>query len=158
MKLERLQAGFERQYGRLDRRLGGVPSLLVHTALAFNQGDGPLVARPIAYYTLTAEFGANDNLSGNSGCNTYNGPYRVTGDQIEIGPLATSRMACSEPAGVIEQEALYLAALETAATYQIEGMTLELRTRDGALAADFSRKRRWMGQASGKSQMLDGPR
>jgi membrane protein len=54
MKLQRLQAQFENLYGRLDRRLGGAPSLLVRTALAFDQDDGPLAARSIAYYALFA--------------------------------------------------------------------------------------------------------
>ena len=40
----------------------------------------------------------------------------------------------------MDQEAQYLTALESAATYQIEGTVLELRTQDGALAADFSKK------------------
>ncbi len=40
----------------------------------------------------------------------------------------------------MDQEAQYLAALETAATYQIEGGVLELRTSDGALAADYTKK------------------
>ena len=33
----------------------------------------------------------------------------------------------------------YLAALTTAATYRIQGSTLELRTAGGAIAADFTR-------------------
>jgi heat shock protein HslJ len=107
--------------------------------IGYNNGKGAVVS-VMAGTTLTAEFGADGNLSGNSGCNTYNGPFTVTPDQIKIGPLATTRMACAEPAGVMEQEALYLAALETAATYKIEGMRLQLRTADGALAADFSKK------------------
>ncbi len=37
----------------------------------------------------------------------------------------------------MEQESQYLAALGTAATYRIEGERLELRTAEGALAADF---------------------
>jgi membrane protein len=58
MKAERLRVGFEKLYGRLDRRLGGVLSLLVRTALSFDHDDGPLVARSIAYYTLFAVFPA----------------------------------------------------------------------------------------------------
>ena len=49
-------------------------------------------------------------------------------------------MACEDPAGIMDQEQQYLAALQTAATYQIEGNVLELRTADGALAADFNKK------------------
>jgi heat shock protein HslJ len=44
------------------------------------------------------------------------------------------------PERVMDPEAQYLAALESAATYQIEGTVLELRTQDGALAVDFSKK------------------
>ena len=46
--------------------------------------------------TITLDFAADGSLSGNSGCNTYNGSYTVTGDQITIGPLASTRMACSQ--------------------------------------------------------------
>jgi membrane protein len=58
MNVDRLRSGLEKQYGRVDRRLGGAPSLLVRTALAYDQDDGPLVARSIAYYTLFAVFPA----------------------------------------------------------------------------------------------------
>ncbi|MEJ2732985.1 MAG: YihY/virulence factor BrkB family protein [Anaerolineae bacterium] len=58
MKFERLQTRLENVYARLDRRLGGRLSLLVRTALAFDQDDGPLVARSLAYYALFAVFPA----------------------------------------------------------------------------------------------------
>jgi membrane protein len=58
MKRERLKARLENLYARLDRRLGGWLSLLVRTALAFGQDDGPLAARSIAYYALFAVFPA----------------------------------------------------------------------------------------------------
>jgi heat shock protein HslJ len=89
---------------------------------------------------MDIQFGKDGTVSGKSGCNTYNGPYTVTGSQIKIGPLASTMMACSDPAGIMDQEQQYLAALQTAATYQIEGNVLELRTSDGALAADFNKK------------------
>ena len=40
----------------------------------------------------------------------------------------------------MEQETQYLAALQSAATYQIEGNVLELRTKDDALAAILQKK------------------
>ena len=40
----------------------------------------------------------------------------------------------------MEQETQYLAALETAVTYRIEGKGMELRTQEGALAVDFTKK------------------
>jgi membrane protein len=58
IKLEHLQTRLEKLYARLDRRLGGVPSLLVRTGLAFGEHDGSLMARSIAYYALFAVFPA----------------------------------------------------------------------------------------------------
>ncbi len=49
-------------------------------------------------------------------------------------------MMWSDPEGVMEQEAQFLAALQSAGNYQIEGNVLELRTMDDALAALFNRK------------------
>jgi heat shock protein HslJ len=105
----------------------------------YNNGK-QAVTGMLAGTTLTADFGKDGSLSGNAGCNTYSGSYKVNGDQITIGPLASTMMACDQPEGVMEQEAQYLAALQSAATYQIEGNVLQLRTKDDALAAIFNRK------------------
>ena len=43
------------------------------------------------------------------------------------------------PAGAMDQESRYLAALQTVATYRVEGTRLEMRTAAGALAAEFQR-------------------
>jgi heat shock protein HslJ len=102
----------------------------------YNNGKGGVVST-MAGTDLTANFGTDGMLSGNSGCNTYSASYKIDGNKISIGPAATTRMAC-EPA-VMDQEQQYLAALSTAATYRIEGSKLELRTADGALAASFGK-------------------
>ena len=49
-------------------------------------------------------------------------------------------MACAEPEGVMEQETQYLAALQMAESYQVEGQVLELRRSDGTLVVIFHRK------------------
>jgi len=101
--------------------------------IAYNNGK-QAVTSVLAGSRISANFGADGTLSGNGGCNNYNGAYAVTAQQIKIGPMASTRMACADPEGVMDQESLYLAALETADTYKVEGTTLELRTKDGALA------------------------
>ena len=106
--------------------------------IGYNNGNEAVVG-VIIDTTLTASFSKDGNLSGNSGCNNYNGTYTVNGNQITIGPLASTRMLCNDPSGVMDQEAQYLAALQTATTYQIDNDVLVLRTKDGALAADFSK-------------------
>jgi heat shock protein HslJ len=105
----------------------------------YNNGNQAVVG-VLEGTTLTASFDKDGNLSGNSGCNQYTGTYKVDGNQITIGPLASTMMMCSDPAGVMDQEAQYLAALQSAASYRIEGNVLELRTKDDALAAMFNRK------------------
>jgi heat shock protein HslJ len=89
---------------------------------------------------LTADFGTDGKLAGSAGCNNYNGGFEVDGNKITVGPLASTMKMCNEPEGVMDQESQFLAALESAATYKIEGTRLELRTADGALAADFQLK------------------
>ena len=94
----------------------------------------------LAETKLTAVFGKSGSLSGFAGCNDYNATYKATAPKISIGPVASTRKHCEEPAGVTDQESSYLAALETAATYRVEGSRLELRTADGALAVELKRK------------------
>ncbi|MCC7161504.1 MAG: META domain-containing protein, partial [Anaerolineae bacterium] len=81
---------------------------------------------------LTLAFGADNRVGGNSGCNTFSGTYESGDGKLTIGPLASTLMACPEPAGVMEQEAQYLAALQKAATYEIAGDTLTIRDAEGA--------------------------
>jgi heat shock protein HslJ len=107
--------------------------------IGYNNGK-QAVTSVIAGTEMYIDFGKDGSITGGAGCNTYSGPYTVTGNQIQIGPLASTMMACGDPPGIMEQEQQYLAALGTAATYQIEGNVLELRTSDGALAADFNKK------------------
>jgi heat shock protein HslJ len=108
-------------------------------AVNYNNGKQAVVG-VITDTTLTADFGKDGTMSGKAGCNTYTGGYKTNGNQITIGPLASTMMACDQPAGVMEQETQYLAALQSVATYQIEGNVLELRTKDDALAAILNKK------------------
>ena len=47
-------------------------------------------------------------------------------------PLAVTMMMCVEPEGVAEQEAAYLAALQAAARYTLDGGQLTLTDAAGA--------------------------
>jgi len=130
---------------RLTLSDAGSTSVLVFTAqsqelagttwdvLSYNNGK-QAVTSVLADTTITIEFGEDGTISGNSSCNSYSGSYKVTGKQIEIGPLASTMMYCAEPTGLMDQETQYLAALQTATAYGVEGTTLELRTSDEALA------------------------
>jgi heat shock protein HslJ len=107
--------------------------------ISYNNGKQAVVS-VMAGTTLTATFGADGNLTGFAGCNDYNATYAASGKKtIEIGPVASTRKFCEQPAGVMDQESQYLTALSTAATYTIDGSKLELRTSEGALAAQFNK-------------------
>lgn len=103
------------------------------TVTGYNNGKQAVVS-VLSGSTLTADFAADGTLSGSAGCNTYTTTYEASGESLTIGPAASTRKACAEPAGVMEQEAQFLQALETVATYRIDGDKLELRTAAGALA------------------------
>ena len=105
--------------------------------LSYNNGKQAVVS-VINGTTLTAEFVQDGRLTGNAGCNNYTAGYKIDGKRITIEPAASTRMMCGQPEGVMEQEQQYLAALSTAATYRIDGDTMEMRTADGALAAMFT--------------------
>lgn len=98
----------------------------------YNNGRAAVVS-PIADTELTASF-SEGRVAGSAGCNRYTGSYETSLDTIVIGPAATTRMACPEPEGVMEQESAFLAALASAATWRRDGSRLELRTADDAIA------------------------
>ena len=99
----------------------------------YNNGREAVVS-VLADTVLTVAVGDDGSISGSAGCNNFRGGYTVDGNLIAIGPLATTRMMCPTPEGVMEQEAEFVAALESSATYRIDGNQLELRTADDALA------------------------
>ena len=105
---------------------------------AYNNGQEAVVS-VLEGTTPTIEFGADGQLSGSAGCNRVTGSYSTADGTIKLGPLATTQMACPEPEGVMDQETRLVAALESAATYHVEGPTLEMRTSDDALAVHFTR-------------------
>jgi len=104
----------------------------------YNNGKQAVVS-VLAGTKLTADFDTAGHMAGFAGCNDYSGPVKATPPKISIGPLASTKKFCSAPTGVMEQENAYLAALASAATYSIQGTTLEFRTAGGAIAASFSR-------------------
>lgn len=107
------------------------------TVTAFRQPGS--VSSPLAGTELTATFGDDGKLSGNAGCNPYTTTYRAQRGTIEIAAPGSGRMACETPKGVMEQEQAYLAALPTAANYELNGSTLTLLRADGTIAATMTR-------------------
>ena len=86
------------------------------------------------------DFNTDGTLTGHTGCNTLRGRYTLDGSKLEIGRVATTRVACG---GLyLEQEDRILGALETARAARVEpaGKLLELTDERGRIVL---RAMRW---------------
>ena len=106
------------------------------TVIGYNNGRGGVVSTIIGT-ELTAAFGSDGTVAGSAGCNNYSAGYEIDGDAITVGLPVATMMACAEPEGIMEQEQEFLTALGTAATYQIQGGSMKMRTAEGAIAVTF---------------------
>jgi len=80
-------------------------------------------------FKITAKF-ADGKISGNSGVNTYGGPYKSgPGDAFSVGPLASTQMAGTEPA--MRTESAYVNLLGQTKSYKIADGKLTLYDKDG---------------------------
>ena len=102
----------------------------------YNNGQKTMVS-VLPGTRITALFDKGQ-VSGSAGCNNYNGPYVIDGNNISIGPLASTVMMCADPEGIMEQEVQYLSALGSVAKSQVIADRLELISESGELAAMFT--------------------
>jgi heat shock protein HslJ len=68
-----------------------------------------VIAGPRIEISFVAGNGRDGRVSGRSGCNSFNGRWRQSGNAIEIGFLATTRMGC--PPEIMAMEAKLLAVI-----------------------------------------------
>lgn len=104
-----------------------------------NVNTGQSIKTLLGGTSASLDFAAGGQLNGNSGCNSLFGPYRASGNSLSIGPLAGTSRLCVEPAGVMEQESAILTALQSAATFRIDGSQLEIQNAGGQIAIIASR-------------------
>ena len=88
--------------------------------------NSPNPAVPDVDAMLTFE---NGELSGNAGCNSLSGDYKIKGDQIVFGSIASTEMACLAPR-VMEQENIAHQVLTGTASFKIEGNTLTITNQN----------------------------
>jgi heat shock protein HslJ len=105
--------------------------------IAYNNGTGGFQSTLIDV-TVTAVFEEEGTLSGSAGCNSYNGTWETEENSIEIGPLASTAMACAD-VEVMDQETRYLAALQQAATYRVDAGTLDMFDAEGTRLVQYQR-------------------
>ena len=79
--------------------------------------------RPV---TMRLESG---RLTGFAGCNNFSGSYALDGDQLKIGPVASTQMACPEPGSSIETA--FHKALSGTLRFALDGDHLTATTTSG---------------------------
>jgi heat shock protein HslJ len=85
-------------------------------------------------------------LGGRMTCNGYGGTpdtgkYSATADGrfTPPYPMAVTVQLCTEPEGLMDQEAAYIEALQRATAYHVDGDRLELRNAEGETILVFNR-------------------
>lgn len=97
---------------------GGTSSLVLDNShWVLEQINGQAV---IADTLPTLSFNEDQKVAGNASCNTFVGSYTLEGNKLSFGNLASAKMFCAEPEGLMDQEGAYLAALESATGYRSE--------------------------------------
>jgi copper homeostasis protein (lipoprotein) len=113
-------APLENSYWKLTR-LGAAPVLV-----GAGQREPFLILRP-----------DGQRLGGFGGCNALAGGYRLDGEKLELGPVASTMMAC--PDGM-DTEAAFAAALAQVRSWRVQGEHLELFDAAGTLLARLERR------------------
>jgi heat shock protein HslJ len=96
----------------------------------FVDGRTQAFVQPVVGATITLVLGADGKLTGRA-CNQYGGTWSVAGDRITIGGIYSTDMYCATPEGAMDQEIQYLATLDDATRWQVEGDTLILASGEG---------------------------
>ena len=78
---------------------------------------------------------AEGKLSGNGGINQYSGTYEVDGSKMRVGALVSTEMA-GDPV-VMAQEAAYLANLQDANAFNVDGDNLTIKDDFADIILEF---------------------
>jgi len=99
------------------------------TAIADEDGE----LEPVLEGTAPDIHFDDDQVSGDGSCNRYSGPYDTPGgNDLDFGELVTTMMACLD--AVMDQEQLFLYALDSVDSYSIAGTVLEMRSSGEVVA------------------------
>jgi len=94
-------------------------------------------ATPLPNAAPNLFFDDNGQVSAFGGCNNFKGPYQVSAELVNIGPVFGTQMACTDE--INNQEATYLNAVQSAVTFEMTLDTLILRDGFGQEVVRFTR-------------------
>ncbi|MCU0520762.1 MAG: META domain-containing protein [Anaerolineae bacterium] len=98
------------------------------------------ISSPLLNSEVTATF-VDGSMSGSAGCNRYFASYTRDGNALTLGPAGSTKMACLDPAGVMEQEQAFLAALGKVVAYETKCASLTLFDAEGTVVMTFQADR-----------------
>jgi len=115
---------------------GGATADLTNTSWSLLSINGQA---PIAGRALTLSFQANNQLNGDSGCNSYGGQYQLNGSRLRVTQMVSTLRACAEqPLNV--QEAAFQTALSEAVQFSLAGSQLTLQNASGGGVLVFQKQ------------------
>ena len=123
--------------GATDNPLAGTQWQVIFYSAPSSAGG---MASVLEGTSLTAAFGSDGMLTGSAGCNSYSTGYHVEGSQLILSPLSSTARLCETPEGIMDQEAAFLAALGSAASFAIDGEQLILLNASGRSVVILSRQ------------------
>lgn len=118
---------------RLAFRAYDADELLAGTWTVDAVRTGDAVETVLADTEPTLTFTDDGDVSMETGCNTAAGSFEIDGSALTVDPLGLTRMACDTPAGVMDQEAALVAALEAADQVEIAPGELAILDDAGAI-------------------------
>ena len=84
------------------------------------------------------QFRSDGVVGGSSGCNRFTGAYTQKDEELTLGPLASTRMAC--PPEVMEREQQFLTMLGQVRYAEADHLELTLKDADGDVLAELVRR------------------
>lgn len=104
--------------------------------VSYGAASSPTPALPGVETTIRFE---NGQVSGNVGCNSFGGAYKLKGNMLTFGPVMSTLMFC-EATSAQEQGVLSLFADGVALSVQMDGDTLRIVSPDGLTVVNLARK------------------
>jgi putative lipoprotein len=84
------------------------------------------------------QFREDGVVGGSSGCNRFTGTYKQKEDELTMGPLASTRMAC--PPEVLGREQQFLTMLGNVRYAETDDLKLTLKDGNGEVLAELVRR------------------
>jgi heat shock protein HslJ len=101
-------------------------------------GNPDNLKSPLAGGDITAQF-SQGRIGGSSGCNRYSGSYTTKENQLKLGAVAATKMACLDE--LMNQESKFFVALDGAKYYKFNAqgqLEIEYETAQGSGIMVFS--------------------